>query len=208
MAQNVRGQTLIDAIVQVFQDARGERALTAEEVARRVRAGGFWGGKEPKAAEQMVASYLATRHAAMFEPGAGGTFSLKNVFLRPAARAAMTGAATEVHSETFELRPLPSTASAAARTNAAKATKRKKRKSFGGATVAYFTPTDVQPDSLPQRINLHLSFEEAIKLHLSLGHLLGKLSRHRAAGTSHRKPAAKIRVDLARKRISLFARPL
>jgi hypothetical protein len=228
MAQNVRGQTLIDAIVQVFQDARGERALTADEVARRIRAGGFWGGKEPKAAGQMVASYLTTRHAGMFEPGAGGTFSLKSVFLRPAARAAVaaSGIATAVRAETIKLRPMatsvpagsraagaigagtPPQSAAAAPTDTPELKKRKKRKSFGGATVAYFTPTDVQHDALPPRINLHLSFEEAMKLHLSLGQLLGKLSGRGPGGTGRRKPAAKIRVDLAKHRISLFERPL
>lgn len=210
MALNVRGQTLIDAIVQVFHDARDERSLTVDEVARRVRAAGFWSGKEPKAADEMVASYLQIRHAGMFEPGPDGKYALRSAFRRGTASAAEN--VTIARPEPIELRPLtPASAPPAAQTPGPveqAAVKRKKRKSFGGATVAAVTPADVQ--ALPRRINLHLSLEEAMKLHLSLGQLLGKLSGRGspASAGGGRKPAARIRVDFERRRLSLFKRPL
>ena len=209
MAQlNVRGQKLIDAIVQVFHDAQGQRSLTAGEVARRVRAAGFWGGKEPKAADQMVASYLEIRHAGMFEPGPDATFALRSAFRRGAA--ALAPAAAAPRPEPIELRPLtPPSLPAATPQPVSQVGKRKKRKSFGGAAVACVTPA-ADAQVLPPSVNLHLSFEEAMKLHLSLGHLLGQLSR-RGGPSSAARPevaAAKIRVDFARRRVSLFKRKL
>lgn len=215
MAQGVRGQTLIDAIVQVFQDAQGEQMLTADEVARRVRVAGFWGGKEPKASEQMVESYLTTRHAAMFDSGAGGKFALKSAFVRAGAVAK----APPAHSEPLELSPLaaePSTdlhasgrpVPAGAPRVILGANKRKKRKSFGGATAARVTPSGAQHGAQMQRIDVHLSFEEALKLHLGLGELLGALNRRSNKGSSRRKPAAKIRIDLATHRVALFRKSL
>ena len=73
--------------------------------------------------------------------------------------------------------------------------------------VAGITASGVQHGTLPQRINLHLSFEEALKLHLGLGQLLVALNGHRPKD-ARRKRATKIRIDLARNRIALFERPL
>jgi len=70
MVQNVRGQTLIDAIVQVFQEAPGARPLTAAEVARQLRERGFWGGYFLSGANVMAS---ATRQ---FPLSAGLFFSL------------------------------------------------------------------------------------------------------------------------------------
>lgn len=221
MAQNVRGQTLIDAIVQVFQGAaRDERSLTADEVARRVRSAGFWGGKEPKAAEQMVESYLSTRHAGMFEPGPNRTFTLKSVFLRPAARAAAaaaapaTGASSTTPPPRAAARPMPAppsrpaAAPAVARPAEPNVTAaRPKRKSFGSAAVTSFVPVG-HDGPLPEAITAHLSFAEAMNLHLSLGRLLARLSEDGPAGKGRRRSAAKLRVDLAKHRIAVYERPL
>lgn len=217
MAQNVRGQTLIDAIVEVFQEARA--ALPADEVARRLRAAGFWGGKEPKSAEQMVDSYLTTRHAGMFESGPGGTFALKSVFLRPAARTAALVAAPSspkvaprpAPRPVPRVPPAPPIPSSVARPPAPPATPvtlRKKRKSFGSAAIAAFAPVGMD-GPLPQALNVQLSFEDAMKLHLSLGLLLAKLNGHaRPAPGAKRKAAALLRLNLDKRRIAVYERPL
>jgi hypothetical protein len=213
MVQNVRGQTLIDAIVQVFQEAPGARPLTAGEVARQLRERGFWGGKEPKAPEQVVDSYLATRHAGMFEPGANGTFALKPVYFRPAARSAALASALATAATRAEPAPTrngaaikPTAAAPArpaphdARAKAEAPKPKKKRKLFGKASVAYVTPAELEEDSNLRVIDVHLSFEEAMKLHLGLGQMLAKLNGAYEAGEA----MAAIRVHVAKRRVALY----
>lgn len=218
MVQNVRGQTLIDAIVQVFQEAPGARPLTAAEVSRQLRERGFWGGKEPKAPEQVVESYLAGKHAGMFDPTAGGTFALKPVYFRPAARSAALAAVSAAAAAAPPARPAgapprPTTPAAkspaatpvpAARPNAAS---RKKRKSFGSASVAYFAPTGIEREPSLERIDIHLSFDQALKLHAGLGQLLSKLNDSRRDGHEGPEGVAAMRVHLTQRRIALYSRP-
>jgi hypothetical protein len=87
-------------------------------------------------------------------------------------------------------------------------TPRKKRRSFGSATVAAFTPVGTD-GPLPQALNVHLRFEDAMQLHLSLGLLLAKLNGHtRPAAGAGRSAAAMLRLNLARHRIAVYERPL
>jgi hypothetical protein len=46
----------------------------------------------------------------------------------------------------------------------------KRKTTFGTSHVDHFSPA--LPEATPKAINVHLSFEEALKLHLSLGQLL------------------------------------
>lgn len=214
MVQNVRGQTLIDAIVQVFQEA-GARPLTADDVARKLRERGFWGGKEPKAPEQVVDSYLATRHAGMFEAGANGTYALKPVYFRPADRSAALAAA--LATAATRTNPAPNrTASVPAKPVAAPAARqvpaqphratevarpKPKRRFFGRASIACITPDGLEQDSSTQVFDVHLSFEQALKLHLGLGQMLAKLSDAPNAG----ELMAAIRVNVSKRRIGVYS---
>ena len=51
----------------------------------------------------------------------------------------------------------------------------KTKKTFGTATIDHFSPA--KQHEWPKAINVTLSFEEAMRLHLGLGQLLGKLGR-------------------------------
>jgi hypothetical protein len=214
MVQNVRGQTLIDAIVQVFQEA-GARPLTAGDVARQLRERGFWGGKEPKAPEQVVDSYLSTRHGGMFEAGANGTFALKPVYFRAADRSAALAAA--LATAATRTNPAPARpASPAAKPVAAPparpaptpphrmtavARPKPKRRFFGRASIACITPDGLEQESAPQVFDVHLSFEQALKLHLGLGQMLAKLSDAPNAGQA----MAAIRVNVSKRRIGVYS---
>jgi len=71
---------------------------------------------------------------------------------------------------------------------------RTKTSSFGGATVAYFTPSQAETNPPFKVANVHLSFEEALKLHLSLGQLLGKLNGYNRATSAGKNAGAVLRV--------------
>jgi hypothetical protein len=47
----------------------------------------------------------------------------------------------------------------------------KRKKTFGSVTIDHFSPE--MAAAAPVAINIHLSFEDALKLHLGLGQLLG-----------------------------------
>ncbi|HEY2586549.1 MAG TPA: hypothetical protein VGI81_12365 [Tepidisphaeraceae bacterium] len=220
MVQNVRGQTLIDAIVQVFQESPGARPLTAAEVARQLRERGFWGGKEPKAPEQVVESYLGGKHGEMFQPTSGGAFALKPVYFRPAARAAAVAAmssataAAPARASAASHRPAATIAAAkpvaavpVAPTGVKAQSKKKRRKLFGRASVAYFAPRGLERDASFERLDVHLSFDQALKLHAGLGQLLAKLEGGSRDGRGRREAVAAMRVHLAKHQITLYARP-
>lgn len=82
-------------------------------------------------------------------------------------------------------------------TNAGKSPRRKK--TFGGATVARFSPAPA-PDA-PKGLNCVLSFEEALKLHLSLGQLLGHLNGYDRSTRAGRSSAVNLCVYTKTKRI-------
>ena len=81
---------------------------------------------------------------------------------------------------------------------------RKKTSSFGGANVAYFTPSAADANPPAPVVNVHLSFEEALKLHLSLGQALGKLNSYHRGRREGKNAGAIIRVYLKRRRIVVY----
>jgi hypothetical protein len=61
----------------------------------------------------------------------------------------------------------------------------KRKKSFGTVAVDHFSPE--LGDGLPRAINIHLSFEEALKLHLGLTQILGHLNGYNRSTTAGRR---------------------
>jgi len=66
----------------------------------------------------------------------------------------------------------------------------KTKKSFGTATIDHFSPA--KQDEWPKAINMHISFEEALRLHLGLGQLLGKLNSYNRATKQGRQSAVNL----------------
>lgn len=64
----------------------------------------------------------------------------------------------------------------------------KPKRSFGTVAVDSFSPS--LNDDVPHAINIHLSFEEALKLHLGISQILGQLNGY------NRSTKASRRVDL------------
>ena len=52
----------------------------------------------------------------------------------------------------------------------------KTKKSFGSVRVAKFSPP--LPEGLPTLLNLQITFEEAMRLHLGIGQVLAKLNAY------------------------------
>ena len=52
----------------------------------------------------------------------------------------------------------------------------KRKKSFGTVAVDHLSPK--MPEGMPRAINVHIGFEEALKLHLGLGQILGHLNAY------------------------------
>jgi hypothetical protein len=75
----------------------------------------------------------------------------------------------------------------------------RQKQTFGGARVDYFSP--VLPETTPKAINIVLSFEDALKLHLGLGQLLGKLNAYDRSTSEGRRTAANLCVYTQAKRI-------
>lgn len=66
----------------------------------------------------------------------------------------------------------------------------RRKKTFGGATVERFSPAP--GPAVPKALNCVLSFEEALKLHLSLGQLLGHLNGYDRSTTEGRRTAVNL----------------
>ena len=66
----------------------------------------------------------------------------------------------------------------------------KTKKSFGTATIDHFSPA--KQEEWPKAINMHISFEEAMRLHLGLGQLLGKLNSYNRATKQGRQSAVNL----------------
>jgi hypothetical protein len=75
----------------------------------------------------------------------------------------------------------------------------RRKKTFGGANVDRFSPPPSA--AIPKAINCVLSFEEALKLHLSLGQLLGHLNGYDRSTKAGRRSAVNLCVYTERKRI-------
>ena len=52
----------------------------------------------------------------------------------------------------------------------------KTKKTFGSVTFDHFSPA--REDEWPKSINIHISFDEALRQHLGLGELLSKLNSY------------------------------
>lgn len=66
----------------------------------------------------------------------------------------------------------------------------KTKTTFGGCNVNHFSPPF--PETAKKAVNVILSFEDTLKLHLSLGQLLAKLNGYNRNTTEGRKSAANI----------------
>lgn len=67
-----------------------------------------------------------------------------------------------------------------------------KTETFGGCNVAGIGPSGVE--AAPATINLTISFEEALKLHLSIGQALAKLNAYNRAQSPGKSSAMVLRV--------------
>jgi len=66
----------------------------------------------------------------------------------------------------------------------------RQKETFGGANVDHFSPP--LPEGTPKAINMTLSFEDALKLHLSLGQILGKLNSYDRSTKAGRRSAVNL----------------
>jgi hypothetical protein len=79
------------------------------------------------------------------------------------------------------------------------ATQIKTKKTFGGADITRFSPEP--KDDSPTTQNIIISFEDALKLHLSLGQALAKLNGYDRATGSGKRSAVKLSVHRRTMRI-------
>lgn len=61
----------------------------------------------------------------------------------------------------------------------------RRKKSFGTVTVDHFSPE--LNHEMPRAVNIHLSFEEALKLHLGLTQILGHLNGYNRSTRAGRR---------------------
>lgn len=77
----------------------------------------------------------------------------------------------------------------------------KRKVTFGSANVSHFSP-ELPPQS-PKAINVVLSFEDALKLHLSLGQLLGHLNGYNRSTSDGKRMAVNLCMYTQAKRIAV-----
>ncbi|NLE40072.1 MAG: hypothetical protein GX621_18810 [Pirellulaceae bacterium] len=77
----------------------------------------------------------------------------------------------------------------------------KTKKTFGTATIDHFSPP--KESEWPKAINITISFEEALRLHLGLGQLLGKLNTYNRATKPGRESAVNLCVYTQARRITI-----
>lgn len=77
----------------------------------------------------------------------------------------------------------------------------KTKRSFGSVRVDRFSPT--VPDGLPKALNIHVSFEEAMRLHLGLGQVLAKLNSYDRSTKAGRRSAVNLCLYLQAERITI-----
>lgn len=66
----------------------------------------------------------------------------------------------------------------------------RRKSTFGSSSIDHFSPQ--LPEGTPKAINVVMSFEEALKLHLSLGQLLGHLNGYNRATTEGKRTAVNL----------------
>jgi hypothetical protein len=77
----------------------------------------------------------------------------------------------------------------------------KRKKTFGSVTIDHFSPQPAAES--PKAVNIHLSFEEALKLHLGLGQLLGHLNGYNRSTRAGRRSAVNLCVYPHKQRITV-----
>ena len=77
----------------------------------------------------------------------------------------------------------------------------KKKESFGSVTVDHVSPA--YDESAPTAINVHISFEEALKLHLGLGQALAQLNSYNRSTRAGRRSAVNLCIYTAKGRITV-----
>jgi len=81
------------------------------------------------------------------------------------------------------------------------ATEIKTKQTFGGSDVAQIRPAPA--DGVPTAMNIIITFEEALKLHLSLGQALAKLNGYNRATTAGKRSAVNVCLYPKKKRITV-----
>ena len=77
----------------------------------------------------------------------------------------------------------------------------KTKTSFGTATINHFSPDD--RENWPNTINIILTFEEAMRLHLGLGQALGKLNSYNRQTIAGRNTGINLAVFPTKERITI-----
>lgn len=77
----------------------------------------------------------------------------------------------------------------------------KRKSTFGSSNVDHFSPA--LSGGTPKAINVILSFEEALKLHLSLGQLLGHLNGYNRSTSDGKRTAVNLCVYTNHQRIAV-----
>ena len=77
----------------------------------------------------------------------------------------------------------------------------KRKKTFGSVSIDHINPT--LGEGVPVAINIHISFEEALKLYIGLGQLLGHLNGYDRSTTAGRRSAVNLCVFAGKKRITI-----
>ncbi len=77
----------------------------------------------------------------------------------------------------------------------------KRKRTFGSVTVDHFSPPPAAES--PKAVNIHLSFEEALKLHLGLGQLLGHLNGYNRSTRAGRRSGVNLCVYAHKQRITI-----
>ena len=78
----------------------------------------------------------------------------------------------------------------------------KKKESFGSSAIDHFNPPQ-GPDA-SKAINITISFEEALKLHLGIGQLLGHLNGYNRATAQGKRTALGLCVYTQQKRVAVY----
>ncbi len=66
----------------------------------------------------------------------------------------------------------------------------KTKQFFGSVTIDHFSPS--RENEWPKAINVHISFEEAMRLHLGLSEVLSQLNKYNRATTAGRRSAVNL----------------
>lgn len=77
----------------------------------------------------------------------------------------------------------------------------KTKKTFGTVQVDRFSPQE--KEDWPKAINIHISFDEALRLHLGLSEILGKLNSYDRSTKEGKRSAVNLCLYTQQKRITI-----